>query len=130
AAEAMAERGTADRVNRVAALNERWEGLYQVMEVRARQMASVPGGDTGLLVPKVRTVKLYAVVDEGEGTPTTELLAGTGVAVPVAEYVVDVGLLREHERQAAMELGQWKKGDGAGAVLVAREYVGVDVDKV
>ena len=64
----------------------------------------------------------------GEGA----LSSGSRV-VEVAEYAVDVALLREireHEKQAAIELGQWtEKQEHTGEVLV-REYVGVDVEQV
>lgn len=149
-AEAVRERGIGGQGNRMAALNDRWAKLQRVMAARAKGMESVPGGDSGLLVPRVRMVKLYAVAPDegGENAIEGEVVDGAGRAapalvskapvagwraVPVAEYVVDVGLLRElreHERQAAMELGQWGQGGRADPVVVVREYVGVDVDKV
>ncbi len=133
AAEAVKGRGIAERMNRVAALNARWERLQEMMEARAGAMASVPGGDTGLLVPRLRKVRVYMAVDEeAEEGSTPKRLVPTGRAVQVAEYVVDVGLLRElreHEKQAARELGQWKNRDRVPASKVIRLYVGVDGEK-
>jgi hypothetical protein len=67
--------------------------MRRVIEQRGRAMSGVePGADTGLLVRTLKTV-------------------GSGFdAKVVAEYEVDTGLLkelREHEKQAAQELGQW-----------------------
>lgn len=80
----------ADRQARVAALDDRWARMKQVIEQRALEMdGECAGGDTGLLV---RQVKLGP-----DGTAERE-------------YAVDTGLLREmraHEQQAAQELGQW-----------------------
>lgn len=77
---------------RVAALDDRWRRMKRVIEARAIEHAEVPGGDTGLLVRKLKNL-------------------GSGVlAQVVAEYEVDTGLISEmraHEKQAAEELGQW-----------------------
>lgn len=57
-------------------------------------MPDVPGGKTGLLVREIKSI--------GAGPNSRE----------VEEYKVDTGLLkelREHERQAAIELGQWQE---------------------
>lgn len=79
---------------RVASLDDRWSRLHRVITARAEdpEMQGVPGGDTGLLVRKVKKI--------GSGDD----------AEIVNEYAVDTGLLaelREHEKQAAQELGQW-----------------------
>lgn len=83
-----------DVMNRVGAQNDRWNRMTRVIEERAADpsMAKVPGGKTGLLV---RTIK-------GIGT-------GKSYKV-VEEYAVEIGLLkelREIEKHAAQELGQW-----------------------
>jgi hypothetical protein len=55
-------------------------------------MVAVPGAETGLLT------RTYKQIGSGEG------------AEKVEEYQVETGLLkelREHEKQAAQELGQW-----------------------
>lgn len=79
---------------RVDRLNRDWLKLQAVISARAAspEMVGVPGGDTGLLV---RTVK-------GVGSGDNFRL--------VCLYRVDVALLhelREIEKQAAQELGQW-----------------------
>lgn len=106
-AESVKGRGIADRQNRVSALNERWDRLWRVVEARAVQYADVPGGDTGMLV-------------------------GRGVA-ECAEYVLDGVLLkelREHEKQAAIEVGQWEGDRQDESAVLVREYVGVAVELV
>lgn len=81
---------------RVQALQERWDKMRQVITERAVHYAKggddesdaiVPGGETGLLVKDFK---------------------GKEADQPV--YKVDTGLLaelRNHEKQAAEELGQW-----------------------
>lgn len=101
--------GLATIERRVQAQNDRWFKMRQVIEARAEDpaMQDVPGGTTGLLV---RTVK-------GIGS-------GDDFRV-VEEFAVDTGLLRELreiEKQAGQELGQWtEKRDVTGAVAVAAE---------
>ena len=75
--------GIANRQNRVDFMNERWAKLRQVLEERGLDpsVQAVPGGKTGLLCQQANEV-----------------------------YAVDTGTLkelREHEKQAAQELGQW-----------------------
>lgn len=75
---------------RVFALNDRWQRLHRVIEERAADpsVAIAAGGGTGLLC-------------------RTEKAVGTKV---VEEFAVDVAVLkelREIEKQAAQELGQW-----------------------
>lgn len=93
AASAIAQ-GVADRSERVAALNDRWQRMQRVIDERAEDpmMAGVAGGSTGLLVHSFK------------------MIGGGRDATTVDEYAVDVGLLKElraHEEQAAKELGQW-----------------------
>jgi hypothetical protein len=92
--EHIKEKGLADRQNRVAAMNGRWLELQRVVMERAAdpQMQSVPGGTTGLLVHQTKMI--------GQGTNATL----------IDEYAVDTGLLKELrdlEKQAAQDLGQW-----------------------
>lgn len=102
--------GIADRLQRLRALHDRWRRLQAVIAARAADPAvqAVPGGTTGLLT---RTVK---VVGAGPN------------ATMVEEYQVDVGLLkelREHEKQAAIELGQWEeKQDHGGTIRIEVIY--------
>lgn len=102
--QAIVTQGIADKVNRVRALNDRWERMQRLVEARAIEHANAPGGNTGLLV------KTFKVV-------------GTGpVAYEVEEYAADTALLRElraHEEQAAKELGQWvEKKDVSGKLEI------------
>jgi hypothetical protein len=92
--------GVADRHRRVAAYNARWSKLNGVIEARAKDpaMQGVPGGATGLLVRKVRRLAVEADGDDRKRTREVE------------EFVVDGVLLRELrelEKQAAQDLGQW-----------------------
>jgi hypothetical protein len=91
--EAVRGRGIAVVERRVDALNDRWERLKRIMDERGEsgEMAGVPGGGTGLIVKQTR----------GAGSGERFTL--------IEEYVLDVALLkefREHEKQAADELGQ------------------------
>lgn len=84
----------ARKTRRIAALDDRWGRMLEVIEERAAspEMEDVPGGRTGLLVRTERSV--------GSG-PAQQI---------VEEFTVDTGLLRElreHEKQAAQEMGQW-----------------------
>ncbi len=71
------------RENRIAAQQDRHRRLQMVMDARAKNMAEVPGGESGILTR------------DGKGI-----------------YKVDGTLLaefREHEKQIAVELGQWQE---------------------
>ena len=91
---AVLAKGIADKRNRVKFLDDRHRRLQRVIEARATDstMATVAGGDTGLMVRTYKSI-------------------GTGpTATMVEEYAVDTGMLREmreHEKQAAIELGEW-----------------------
>lgn len=109
-AEVALKRGIAQREKRVAALHDRWKRMQRVIEARAddASMADVPGGPTGLLVRQVKNIQVADVwggldSDLQESKPSKK-------SRMVEEYAVDTGLLkelREHEKQAAQELGQW-----------------------
>lgn len=96
--------GIANLENRLDALGDRWRRMKRIIEERSRspEMANVPGGQTGLIVHQVKGV------GKGEDFQIVD------------EYVVDTGLLkemREHEKQAAQELGQWvEKKEHSGNV--------------
>lgn len=88
---------------RLDALNDRWLKMQQVIAERAvdPDLQDIAGGKTGLLCHDQKGV-------------------GAGPAAEVIDvYQVDTGLLkelREHEVQAAKELGQWiEKGEITGA---------------
>lgn len=90
--QAVVDRGITERQNRVEALNERWRLMRQVIEARAEAGGEAAGAKTGLLTKTIKVV--------GTGKDQYE----------VEEWAVDTGLLRElreHEKQAAQELGQW-----------------------
>lgn len=87
-------RGIAILERRVDALDDRWRRMQRVIEERGAdpKMVDVPGGATGLIVHNVKGV------GKGDDFRLIDL------------YEVDTGLLkelREHEKQAAQELGQW-----------------------
>lgn len=91
---ALRHRAIALRERRVAALNQRWLALHSVIEARATdpKLAKAPGGKTGLLTRSLKSI------GNGPGARTIE------------EFTLDTGLLkelRELEKQAAQELGQW-----------------------
>ena len=88
------DRGVALRFLRIKALNDRWNRLRRVIEARADDpdLAGAPGGSTGLLVRKIKSVR------DGNDNRLVE------------EFEVDTGLLAELraiEQHAAKELGQW-----------------------
>lgn len=90
----LALSGIRSPASRVTALEDRWERMRRVILERATDpdMASVPGGKTGLLAITWKSI--------GSG-PTAQV---------VREVKVDTALLSEiraTEEQAAQELGQW-----------------------
>ena len=84
--------GLGQKENRVAALAERWRRMHSLIEARARAYGADPkaiGGNTGLIV------KIEKVDPKGG---------------KVISYEFDAALdraLRDTEKQAAIELGQW-----------------------
>ncbi len=108
--QAVLRHGVAVLERRVAALDERWRHLLRIIDERAASplMQGVPGGTTGLLVHTVKGL--------GSG----------GSFRVIDEFTLDCGLLRElreHEKQAAQELGQWTErrqvgGDEARPVIL------------
>lgn len=92
--QAVRRRGIAVLERRVAAQNDRWLRLQQLIEARANDpaMQDVPGGTTGTLVRQYKQL--------GQGPS----------AITVEEYVFDAAVfkeLREIEKHASQELGQW-----------------------
>jgi|GEM_PF-6585379 len=91
--QAVIARGIAEKQNRIDALNDRWLRMRRVIEERAEHHPNVipeaAGADTGLMVLTIRYLP--------NGTR-------------VEEWAVDTGVLkelREHEKQAAIEMGEW-----------------------
>lgn len=123
-AETVRRRGIASIEHRVAALQERWERMNQVLAERAADpaLANVPGGKSGLIVRRPKKVEVEWAEDMGGGTTREE----------ISEYAVDTGLLAQllaHERQAAQELGQWterKELTGKGGGPIGLELTGID----
>ena len=90
--EAVKHLGIARVEVRVAAQNERWLAARQVIAERAGAGYDAPGASTGLLAKDVKQI------GGGEDAQLVEI------------YAVDTGLLkeiRELEKHAAQELGQW-----------------------
>ena len=92
--------GISSSTARVRALNDRWNRMQRVIEARAEHpdYQNTPGGDQGVLI---RRVKRISVEHDDDQRPTTR---------EIEEFEFDHRLLkeiREIERQAAQELGQW-----------------------
>jgi hypothetical protein len=88
--------GIADRIARVRELDRRWRKMRRVIEERAAdpKMEGVPGAATGLIVHDVKGV------GKGDDFQLIDM------------YQIDTGLLselRNTEKQAAQELGQWEE---------------------
>jgi hypothetical protein len=86
----------AHNVHRVKSLQQRWDKLHQIIAERgaAPEMKNVPGGTTGLLVQRIKSI--------GSGKSVREM----------REFEIDTGLLTSLlaiERRIAEELGQWSK---------------------
>lgn len=106
--EALKLSGIARKAHRITALDARWHAMRGLIEARGKEMADsgeIAGGETGLLVRDYK----------GKGNK------------PV--YKADVGLLRElreHEKQAAIETGEWTEkrelsGPDGGAIPITIE---------
>lgn len=110
---AILQEGIARKAQRIKRYAERLAKLDQVIEERGndRQMVNIPGGTTGLIVRQLKSI--------GVGAHNRE----------VEEFVVDTGTLREIrelEKQAAQELGQWvDKGE-----LTGRNGGAIQIDDV
>lgn len=105
--------GIADKANRIASYNERWQKMHQIIDERAIELQGLcAGSGTGLLVRQVKQVKVleartnvpreFDEMSEDDFIPTRQTKA-------VEEFAVDTGLLnemRQLEIQAAKELGQ------------------------
>jgi hypothetical protein len=97
---------------RVAEYNERWHLLKQVREARAANpdVPDAQGGRTGLVV---RQIELDRDGCEHE------------------VFAVDTGMLAEMrnlEKQAAVEVGQWTERKELGGTVIVRQYVGISED--
>lgn len=119
--------GLANQQNRIDAYNRRWKLLEQIRKERAEDewLADVPGGKTGFVVKQLKTVKHQYIPDpdDEDGKPSQMI-------VETWESAVDTGLLRELrelEKQAAQDIGQWTEKrevtgkDGESFAIVFRE---------
>lgn len=103
--EEVRRHGIARLSERLGALDTRWRKMGQVIEERGADpaMQKVAGGKTGLLTRRIKAIG-----------------SGPGMKL-VPEYAVDTGLLRElreAEKQAAQEVGQWtEQHEHRGAVF-------------
>lgn len=126
-AAALRAEGIANKRNRMAGYQQRWELLEQVRRERGDDptMAQVAGGKTGLLV---RDIKLVKHIDETDEE--------TGQRIWQKEYevfAVDVPMMREWreiEKQMAIETGEWEEKQKLSGEVLVRRYVGVDPDDV
>lgn len=117
-------RGIASRHRRVAQQDERWRKCQQIIAERAADetWAHIPGWRTGLLVHQRKQV------------------GGGRDAQIVDDFAVDTGLLREMrelEKHAATELGQWSEKHDHTVTFRLRQEIerlaadlGLDVDEV
>ena len=93
--QALRQKGIADKRSRLAALDDRWRRLQKVIDERAEHH------------PKVEGAHVSAGAETGALVLTIRHLPGGG---RVEEWAVDTALfaeLRAHEKQAAIELGEW-----------------------
>jgi hypothetical protein len=119
--------GIADKANRIARYNERFEQLEQVRQARARAYAdnaAIPGGGTGIVQFTTRT--MTEMGEDGERRQVTRV-----------ECHIDVASLREElalMRQAAIEAGDWSERPEHTHQVLIRSYGGpgspVDIDRV
>jgi hypothetical protein len=116
----ITEYAIAQKVSRIAALDNRWTLAHQVILARANDptFAWAPGYSTGLLVRDVKAV------GSGEGVDLVDV------------FKVDSALLAElraMERAAAEELAQLPKSDiniDARTQVLIRTYRGLDPDEI
>jgi hypothetical protein len=105
-------RGIAITENRVKNLQRRHDAMNRILAERGEAMAEVPGGATGMLCHNVKSV------GQGENAQLVDL------------YEFDAALvkeLRETERQAAQELGQWTdKRDITSAGKPLKAFADID----
>lgn len=94
---------------RMAAINNRWQRASDLIDARAEEHKEAPGGKTGLLVHQIK------VHGQGKGQ------------IVVDEYAADTALMaemRQMEKQAAQEAGQWaEKSEITGDVVIRRTVI-------
>lgn len=90
-AEALKRAGLRVKEYRLNKLNDLLERIDMIIEGRANDMSGIPGGDSGLLIRKYKSV-------------------GGFYGEKVTEYAFDAALvseIRELMKQAAQEVGEW-----------------------
>lgn len=129
---AIEAKGIADRRNRVARLNADWLAMQQLRDARktagkasvqARQMIEQLKGDSVIVPPLEPGIETGLLARQEKPTQF-----GT-----VIELAFDRALLaemRDHEKQAAMELGQWTERQQVESEITIREYVGIRTEDV
>lgn len=109
-------RGIAHKQNRVDSYVRDFDLTERVIAARARSYAAGPGGDTGLVVGQLKTVKHVDRTDDEAGERVWR--------EEVWEYAVDAALLNERlklRKQVAQELGEWvERGEQSIAVDARR----------
>ncbi len=123
---AIRAEGIANKQNRIDAYNERWTKQQQVIAARAADasMSEQAGARTGLLVRTYKPQRTYRQVSSDEDT------AGEETSL-IEEYAVDTGLLREMrelEKQAAQEVGDWDTE--VAAAPAQKVYIGIFLERV
>lgn len=127
ALEATAKRRAIARLSkRLDAYQDRWERMRRLIEARAadQQLRLLPGGDTGLVVGRLKSVKLqYAESEMDEAEADGEAPPKAFLSTETWEAEFDAALLRELrelEKQAAQDAGQWsEKREITGSVSFA-----------
>ncbi len=109
-----ARHAIARRERRIRALNDDWLGLERVAAARAAdpEHRKAPGGDTGLLVRRIKSI--------GSGDNARE----------VEEFELDAVLLRERRelaKQAAIETGQWDQPEVVASESRRIQYIQVNL---
>jgi hypothetical protein len=121
-AQAAEEYAIASKVNRIAALDDRWQRVRRVIDQRAadgaKNWAAVPGMDTGIVVHQVKQIG-----------------AGKNATI-IDEFVVDTGTMAEAraiEKAAADELGQIPRPDVHNTVnvgILVRQLAGFNPEDI
>jgi transposase-like protein len=122
AAHAAEDYAIASKVNRIAALDDRWQRVRRVIDQRAadgaKNWAGVPGMDTGIVVHQVKQIG-----------------AGKNATI-IDEFVVDTGTMAEAraiEKAAADELGQIPRPDVHNTVnvgILVRQLAGFNPEDI
>lgn len=129
---AARRRAIARRDKRLAGYDERRRRMLDLIEARSKDpdLARLPGGATGLVVGRLKAIKLsYDEREMDEAELDGEAPPKQFVSIEAWESDFDAALLRELrelEKQAAQDAGQWSEkreltGDGGAVVVVIGE---------